>query len=291
VTIGIDWQSVSIVTTTITTNLHEVIAMRDNTQIASKTQTINIINDDGTPRVDSRIIAERLGIQHHNLIENIRKYKSEFNHLGILPFETEEIKGRGQPEKYALLNEDQTIFVLTLSRNTPEVVQLKLDLTVAFRNARQVATQPTSNMLSHARVNKELMSLFGIESNMQTLALNNAMQKEFGVNLLDTWGMDAGLKAERQEQLYTITELAKKLGVSRTAINPILIELGLQTGERDHKEQIKYKLTDKGYEYGVYLDVGKQRSDGTPIRQIKWYDSAIEMIKSHLESEFVGLTA
>jgi phage regulator Rha-like protein len=209
--------------------------MRDNTQIASKTQTINIINDDGTPRVDSRIIAERLGIQHEGLIRNISNYSDDFQTLGLLRFENEAVKIEGQRgtkyHKYALLNEDQTIFALTLSRNTPEVVQLKLDLTVAFRNARQVTTQPT--MLEHARVNKELMSLFGIESNMQTLALNNAMQKKFGVNLLDTWGMNGGLKAERQEQLYTVTEIAKKLGVSRTAINPILIELGLQTGESD----------------------------------------------------------
>ncbi|TGO03600.1 hypothetical protein PN36_03860 [Candidatus Thiomargarita nelsonii] len=38
--------------------------------------------------------------------------------------------------KYALLNEDQAVFALTLSRNTPQVVQLKLDLTRAFRDAR-----------------------------------------------------------------------------------------------------------------------------------------------------------
>jgi len=42
-----------------------------------------------------------------------------------------------------------------------------------------------SQMLEHARINKELMSLFGIDGNMQTLALNNAMPlKEFGVNML-----------------------------------------------------------------------------------------------------------
>jgi len=119
----------------------------NNTQILYKSQVVNIINIDGTFRVDSRLIAQRLRIQHRNFIENIRKYSSEFHQLGILPFQTEEINGRGQPEKYALLNEDQTLFALTLSRNTPEVVQLKLDLTVAFRNARQVATQSAEKMV------------------------------------------------------------------------------------------------------------------------------------------------
>ena len=104
--------------------------MSNHTQVASKTQPRNIINDNGTLRVDSRIIAGRFGIQHHNLMEQISKYSNEFKILGMLPFQTEEIKGCRQPEKYALLNEDQTIFILTLSCNTPQVVQLKLDLTI-----------------------------------------------------------------------------------------------------------------------------------------------------------------
>jgi len=127
----------------------------NNTQISYKSQVVNIINIDGTFRVDSRLIAQRLDIQHHKLLETIRKYDSEFNQLGILSFERKEINGRGQPEKYALLNEDQAVFALTLSRNTPEVVQLKLDLTVAFKNARQVATQSADQMVIHT--NRELM--------------------------------------------------------------------------------------------------------------------------------------
>lgn len=76
-----------------------------------------------------------------------------------------------------------------------------------------------------------------------------------------------------------------------TAINPILVKLGFQTVGRDHKEQKKYELTGKGREYGIYLDVGKRRSDGTPVRQLKWYESVIDKIKEHLESQFTGLTA
>lgn len=60
--------------------------MANNTQIASKTQSINIINDDGTLRVDSQLIAERLGIQHETLMKNISKYTDEYQKLGILRF-------------------------------------------------------------------------------------------------------------------------------------------------------------------------------------------------------------
>lgn len=166
---------------------------------------------------------------------------------------------------------------------------MKLDLTVAFRNARQVATQSANPMLEYAHVNKELMSLFGINSNMQTLALNNAMQKEFGVNLLETWGVN-GLKAETQEQLLTPTDIAVSLGIgTRKSVAPLL-DLGLQTSQRDHKDRLYYELTDKGLEHGIYLDTSKRHSDGTPVRQIKWYASVIEVLKSHLEADF-ALTA
>ena len=43
-----------------------------------------IIDDDATPRVDSRIIVERLGIDHESLMRNVDKYSKEFQQLGLL---------------------------------------------------------------------------------------------------------------------------------------------------------------------------------------------------------------
>lgn len=68
----------------------------------------------------------------------VKKYAGNFEQLGILRFETEEIKGRGQPEKFALLNEDQTYLLLTFSRNTAKVRQLKVNLVRAFKHARNI---------------------------------------------------------------------------------------------------------------------------------------------------------
>ena len=139
-----------------------------------------------------------------------------------------------------------------------------------------------SQMLEYARINKELMALFGIDGNMQTLALNNAMQKEFGVNLLETWDLN-GLKSEQQQQTLTVSDIAKQLGIGTRKINPVLIEAELQSSHRDHKDRLYYELTDKGLEYAIYLDTGKKHSDGTPIRQIKWYDSVVEILKGYLQ--------
>ncbi len=89
------------------------------------------------PRIDSRLIAQVLGNKHQNVRELLTDYVDDFRELGILRFQTGEIAGRGQPERYALLNEDQAYLLLTYSRNTAKVRQLKVRLVLAFREARQ----------------------------------------------------------------------------------------------------------------------------------------------------------
>ncbi len=114
--------------------------MSDITLSQSSPTELDVITIDNELRVDSRLIAEHLGIKHNNFMETLHKYQSELNELGQLPFETEvgyRLQGGGNPQRYALLNEDQAIFAMTLSRNTDQVIRLKLKLTIAFRDARQ----------------------------------------------------------------------------------------------------------------------------------------------------------
>lgn len=77
-------------------------------------------------RIDSRFVAPGLGIEHKHFLETIRTYQSRLERWGILPFETAKItEGRGRPETYALLNRNQILFAITLSRNTEEVLDWK----------------------------------------------------------------------------------------------------------------------------------------------------------------------
>lgn len=100
---------------------------------------IQLVSVNDEVRVDSRLIAEQLDIQHKNTIELISKYVDKFNRFGVLPFETCKPNSSGRPERYCLLNEDQTYFLLSLSRNTEKVVDLKVNLVMAFSNARNNA--------------------------------------------------------------------------------------------------------------------------------------------------------
>ncbi|MCA9936080.1 MAG: phage regulatory protein/antirepressor Ant [Anaerolineales bacterium] len=95
------------------------------------------------PRIDSRIVAAELGVAHEAAQRLVDKYSAKFEELGILRFEIGEIKGRGQPEKFYLLNEDQTYFLMTLVRNTAQAVELKKRLVQAFAECRKRLAQPT----------------------------------------------------------------------------------------------------------------------------------------------------
>lgn len=97
---------------------------------------IALILSKGEPRVDSRAMAIELGNQHDNVAQLLKKYSADFKQFGILRFETGVIVGRGQPEQFALLNEDQCYLLLTYTRNTPKVRALKISLVKAFRQAR-----------------------------------------------------------------------------------------------------------------------------------------------------------
>lgn len=88
--------------------------------------------------VDSRLVADKLGIAHKNLLATIDKYLDRIQSaFQVIAFETRKSE-RGKPERFAWLTEPQATFLMTLSRNTDEVVQCKLELVEAFEKAKQV---------------------------------------------------------------------------------------------------------------------------------------------------------
>ena len=93
--------------------------------------------------VDSRLIAEELGIEHKNFLATIRKYETQVMDFGHLAFETRTVSnsvGAVNREVFCYLNEQQSTFLMTLSRNTPKVVECKKALVEAFGKAKKMIT-------------------------------------------------------------------------------------------------------------------------------------------------------
>lgn len=101
--------------------------------------TVTLMQVKGEARVDSRLLAEQLGNKHRSTIVLIDRYADQLKKFGQLPFQMavgKRAQGGGNSERHALLNEDQAFALLALSRNTLRVVELKVGLVMAFREAR-----------------------------------------------------------------------------------------------------------------------------------------------------------
>ena len=100
---------------------------------------LTAINRDGVLVVDSRLIAEELNIRHKNFLATIDKYNPKMASspkLGPAAFETRLVKrpqGGTYEERWSWLTEPQATFVMTLSRNTEQVINCKLALEEAPR--------------------------------------------------------------------------------------------------------------------------------------------------------------
>jgi phage regulator Rha-like protein len=97
--------------------------------------------------IDSRIIAEQLGIKHKSFLGTVRSHLAVIEeHFGKVPFETAPLES-GQSEAFVWLNEGQANFLMTLSRNAPEVIRQKAGIVKAFAEQKKQLENPIDRKL------------------------------------------------------------------------------------------------------------------------------------------------
>ncbi len=141
-----------------------------------------------------------------------------------------------------------------------------------FIECEQKAKTTAKILQKHSVLNvtKEMIGLaeiFGYDGNQAKLAADKAVRKTLGISPLQL--LEINLVAD--ERLLTPTELGKLMNWSGRRMNNQLVAEGFQ-----FKDDLgNWTVTEKGKPYGVLLDVGKARSDGTPVQQLKWKESII----------------
>ena len=137
-----------------------------------------VLTTSAEPRVDSRLLAKQLGGDHANVFELVTNYRTDFEQLGVVRFQTEKplpgSKG-GRPERFTLLNEDQAYLLLTYRRNTAKVRALKIKLVKAFSNARRAAAvRQTEYLPSYHAMSDRIHELAQGSPNERFLHMNTA---------------------------------------------------------------------------------------------------------------------
>ena len=182
-------------------------------------EAVVLVQTKGEPRADSRLMARELGVQHHSLFELLKKYPEDFGQLGILRFQTEVINGRGQPEKFALLNEDQAFLLLTYARNTKRVHSLKVKLIQAFRDARHAA---------ELRQTEYLTEYHALHNQVAELAHGSANERFVHINFNRLVNKVAGIESGQRHRA-PMSILSTVQAVATQAM----------TGATDHKDGYK----------------------------------------------------
>ena len=182
--------------------------------------SLNLISNEF--RIDSRLLAPELNHRHRTILESLDKYKTQFDTLGLLPFQTEArsqgLHGGGDI-RYFLLNEDQCYFLLTLMRNNEKIVESKLKLVKAFRDARKQLAERDIARLDGKQVRrletdaiKDLIEYAKASGSsrpeMYYVSLTTMTNKSLGIESGQRDKMDA-----RQLQLLKIAETLVEIAI------------------------------------------------------------------------------
>lgn len=149
------------------------------------------------PRIDSRLIAEHLQIQHKNALAMIEAYQADFQELGVIAFETRKPpKGTtgGRPETFALLNEDQSFLLLSFSRNTKHVRTLKVELVKAFSRFRKHQQSADDYLPFYHELHDEVKALADMAHQNGSLADEKLFHSNFNRLINKAFNINAGMR-------------------------------------------------------------------------------------------------
>ncbi|MFB2769811.1 Rha family transcriptional regulator [Pelatocladus sp. BLCC-F211] len=135
---------------------------------------LNVIDREGLLVVDSRLIAEELGIQHKNFLATLDKYIEEIEEdWGQVAFETETVETSGgkQSQRVAFLTEPQATLLMTYSRNTEQVRRCKRQLVKAFDKAKSVLGSALQSQVTELeqKLAVQSQSIASLQSQVQNL--------------------------------------------------------------------------------------------------------------------------
>lgn len=148
----------------------------------------------------------------------------------------------------------------------------------AIREFQVTRLEMVQNVTNMTESSLRLAGLLGFEGNQGRLYADKLVKRQLGIGPMELLGV-TGLVNQEQELHYTATELGKKHGMSANSMNKLLAQVGLQRRFEYAKGKHRWELMPEGRKHGVILDTAKRHSDGTPVQQIRWRESVLQVLQ------------
>lgn len=195
--------------------------------------------------VDSRLIANELGIQHKNLLELVKKYQSKIeSRFGLLAFETLNVKvaipntnsHRIDESTIIHFNENQSLFITTLSRNSEQSIELKARLVEAFSKARAALVE----LMKPKELTKRGILLLALESEERALAAESkVLELQPKVEAFD--------RVIDNSTTYTLDTVSDIINVGRNKLSEKLKQIGWAVRDSSKGTSSTRKVEEIGY--------------------------------------------
>ena len=136
-------------------------------------------------------------------------------------------------------------------------------------------SDPLLAAITYSKAAFELAQLYGFKGNQAILAADAFARSVTGESPLKL--MKVSLISQNKGLLYNATELGK---LCTPVVKPIAMNLKLSKNGFQVKDAVTddWAPTDKAMNHCEFLDVGKQHSNGTPIKQLKWYATVLPLL-------------
>ena len=263
-------------------------AMSDVTVFNFRSHNVRTILIDNEPWFVAKDVAEALGYKDPSMAtrshcRGVSKLHPIIDTLG----RTQEVRIIREPDLYRL------IVGSTLPAAQEFEAWIFEEVLPTIRKTGKYEMQKVSSTLVQPPLPGEIVSrefealhrmakLFGYEGNQAILCADKAVKELHNLSPVALLG--AELKSPDNEALMIATEIGKRLepAISAKAVNLALAAMDFMERFEYRAGKFEWRLTEKGKEYGVYLDTGKVHSNGTPIQQIKWRESVISLVQQYL---------
>jgi hypothetical protein len=241
-------------------------------------------------RLDSRIVADGLGVKSHTDYRRkiLEQYEKEFNELGVVFKSTLD---DGTIIWY--LNEAQVNFAGTLARNTPKAVSFKLSMVKAFELAKSKKSQSEfpNQIIGDAPTNPAAEYAQKLKGVVDVLFVDLEPELRSGMTIEGVCKKHPELrealephkpKLLLESPLLPPTDIGKILeakdGVKRSgqAINKLLIDRNLQVVTGDKK--LPYKAIGQGIEFSKIV-ADTAAGHGKTIQSLRWYESVVDLLQ------------